>query len=721
MERPCHKPMAPSAPARRFKFPIETVAISTLLPNFDQYAGPPMEFGRMEATATDPTVQQQYGMTLGTPNSGQINALATFNLRGERTVTCKGDRDKPPSAGPLPAGAPAVCNELRKLPDALERAAELDARYGRNPDLQSMPMYCIPFSFKDPYDTMDMHTAAGADARYDIDFPARDHTLVAQLRKKGAIIYAKAVNTEYNGRAGDPGGRNNPDKVLLSTQGYQRSSWSGNPSSAYDNTRAGSLGSSSGSGASVSANLVMCSLCEETSMSCRGPANHNSVALILPHKAMISFLGGAIGSDIYNDRAGIHCRYIGDSAKVLDALKDPVKGYYDPRDIFTTVPRSSVFPGSFAVAASQTGARGSLRGMRIGIVRESMLKFPGVKADEPIADAAAKEIKTILGGYLGATLVESVDPLWQDDPDIENMKPSYSQALAELVSVIFPDILYLLDRTGQPEFPEFAAKIKPTEFQPGKKFGSGGMAPVDYMIALADGREPLPKNLNIRFIQEVVDSNSFRFHFTQYAERRAADWKERGFMETLVDFKTLNQRSKFWGDDQRAAFKNWEETDDIRRPFGEREGIDEKLKLRELLRRLEVKVMQENRLDLVVRLHYSLAPGKIGLAPQPQPRGDIRSEIRMGPFAGETEVLIPAGYVQTVYDPVFTLSPDKKRYIPTVNNTSITVPPPGLPFSLVFRAEPGREDVILKVASAYQMASKRRVPPPMYKPLPGEP
>jgi Asp-tRNA(Asn)/Glu-tRNA(Gln) amidotransferase A subunit family amidase len=584
-----------------------------------------------------------------------------------------------------------------------------------------MPMYCIPFSFKDPYDTMDMHTAAGADARYDIDFPARDHTLVAQLRKKGAIIYAKAVNTEYNGRAGDPGGRNNPSQVLLSTLGYQRSSWSGNPSSAYDSTRAGSLGSSSGSGASVSANLVMCSLCEETSMSCRGPANHNSVALILPHKAMISFLGGAIGSDIYNDRAGIHCRYIGDSAKVLDALKDPVNGYYDRRDIFTTVPRSSVFAGSFAAAASQTGARGSLRGMRIGIVRESMLKFPGVKADEPISDAAAKEIKTVLGGYLGATLVESVDPLWQDDPDIENMKPSYSQALAELVGVFFPQILYGLNRAGQPEFPEFAAKIKPTEFEPGKRFGSGTMAPVDYMIALADGREPLPKNLNIRFIQEVVDSNSFRFHFTQYAQRRAADWKERGFAETLVDFKTLNERSKFWGDDQRAAFKNWEETDDIRRPFGEREGIDDKIKLRELLRRLEVKVMQENRLDLVVRLHYSLAPGKIGLAPQPQPRGDVRSEIRMGPFAGETEVLIPAGYVQTVYDPVFTLSADKKRYIPTNNATATTVPPPGLPFSLVFRAEPGREDVILKVASAYQMASKRRVPPPMYKPLPGEP
>jgi hypothetical protein len=93
----------------------------------------------------------------------------------------------------------------------------------------------------------------------------------------------------------------------------------------------------------------------------------------------------------------------------------------------------------------------------------------------------------------------------------------------------------------------------------------------------------------------------------------------------------------------------------------------------------------------------------------------------MGPFSGETEVLIPAGYVQTVYDATFTLGSDKKRYIPTNNNTPATVPAPGLPFSLVFRAEPGREDVILKVASAYQMASKRRVPPPMYKPLPGEP
>jgi amidase len=711
------------------KFPTHTISISGLLPNFDQYAGPPIEFGRMESTASDPTVQQQFGMTVGIPNAGQLNALGTINIRGERSVTCKGDRDRRPSDGQLPPGSPAVCEEFRKQPDALERAAELDAQYGRNPDLEKMPMYCVAFSFKDAFDTKDMRSTGGGDAHYDIDFPARDQTLVAQLRKKGAIIYAKTANTEYNGRpvpstrggAGPERGTNRPTKVFVSTQGYQRSTWAGNPSNAYDTTRAASLGSSSGSGVSVSANLATCSICEETSLSCRGPSNHNAVALILPHKSLISFLGGAIGADIYLDRSGIICRTVKDAAKVLDALKESVNGYYDPRDIFTTVPRTSVLDKPYASSAASPGRRGALRGMRIGIVRESMLTFPGTMADEPISQAAAKEIKAVLGDYLGATLVESVDPLWPDDPSIENMSPSYTQALAQLVPIFFPDILYRLKRDGQPQFPEFAAKIKPTEFAPGRTFGTGTMKPIDYFLNLAEGRVPVPKNLNIRAIEEVVESNAFTLEFNQYALRRAADWKQRGFIETLTDFPTLNARSKFWGDDQQAAFKNWEEMDDMRNALGDRQGIDEHIMMRELLRRVEMKVIEENHLDAVVRLHYSLPPGKIGLAPQPEPPDDIRGELRMGPFAGVTEVLIPAGYVRTVYDPVFVLSGDKKRYIPTNNNAPTTLPTPGLPFSLVFRAEPGKEDVILKIASAYEAASKRRIPPPEFGALPGEP
>ncbi len=119
------------------RFPTATVRASSILPDIDKYRGKPLEFGRMEATASDPSVQQQYGMIAGIPDGGQLNALATLNIRGERSVTCRGEFDRHPSLGPLPPGAPPVCEMFRQLPDALERAAELDALYGQNPDLDS--------------------------------------------------------------------------------------------------------------------------------------------------------------------------------------------------------------------------------------------------------------------------------------------------------------------------------------------------------------------------------------------------------------------------------------------------------------------------------------------------------------------------------------------------------------------------------------------------------
>src|SRR5215472_6096361 len=160
------------------RFPTETVRASTILPDLDKYKGPPLEFGRMEPTASDLSVHQQHGMIVGKPDAGQLNALATLNIRGERSVTCRGEFDRHPSKGPLPPGAPPACEVFRHFPDALERAAELDALYGRNLDLEKMPMYGVVFSFKDPFDTKDMRTTAGGDAAYDIDFPARDHVLV---------------------------------------------------------------------------------------------------------------------------------------------------------------------------------------------------------------------------------------------------------------------------------------------------------------------------------------------------------------------------------------------------------------------------------------------------------------------------------------------------------------------------------------------------------------
>jgi Asp-tRNA(Asn)/Glu-tRNA(Gln) amidotransferase A subunit family amidase len=697
------------------KFPTQTVKASELLPDLDKYKGPPLEYGRMEATASDSSVQQQFGLTVGQPNAGQVNALATLNIRGERSVTCRGDFDLHPSKGPLPKGAPPVCEYFRHLPDALERAAELDAAYGRNPDLEKMPMHGVVFSFKDPFDTKDMRSTGGGDAHYDIDFPARDHALVEQLRNKGAIIFAKAVNTEYNGRPDDPGGPHKPDKVLTSTLGYQRSTWAGNPSNPYDTTRAASLGSSSGSGVSVSTNMVMCSLGEETRASCRGPANHNAVTLILPHKALLGFDGGAIGADIHVDRSGILARTIADAAKVLDALKDPAQGYYDPRDPFTTVPRSSVLDSY----ARHTVPADSLRGLRIGVIRESMTIRPGNLTEVPITTAAAREIKSILRDKLGATLVESSDPLWKPDADIEQMTVDYRVALARLVPVFMPDILFRLAGDGRPVFKEFAAAIRPTEFEPGKVFGSGKMKPIDYMLDLAEGHIPPPSNLDLATVQHQAPQTAFRFHINQYLSRRAADWKAKGFTETLVDFTALNKRSKFWGDDQRASWLNWDEVIDLRNRLGERQNISERIMLRELLRRADMMVMLENRLDVLVRLHTPWPPGKIGGAGQGL-RNNLTMESLSGPNAGLTEVLIPAGFVTTVYDPVYQLSADGTSYLHVQSNEPTTIPEPGLPFSLVFRADPGKEDVLLHVAASYEAASRRRIPPPAFGPLPVE-
>src|SRR6185437_8659787 len=194
----------------------------------------------------------------------------------------------------------------------------------------------------------------------------------------------------------------------------------------------------------------------------------------------------------------------------------------------------------------------------------------------------ADEIKTVLGGKLGAALVESSDPLWKHDPDIEQMAVDYRIALARLLPVFMPDILYRLDANGQPLFKDFAAAIVPTEFAPGKVFGSGKMKPIDYMLEMAEGRIAPPANLDLATVQNQEPQTAFRFHINQYLSRRAADWQAKGFTETLTDFTALNARSKFWGDDQRAGFRNWEDVADLRNSLGERQATAERIMLREL-------------------------------------------------------------------------------------------------------------------------------------------
>src|SRR6516225_2298144 len=66
----------------------------------------------------------------------------------------------------------------------------------------------------------------------------------------------------------------------------------------------------------------------------RRPAWRNDVVALVTTKGLIPY-GGAMGADPYLDRAGIQCRTVTDTAEVLDALKDPERGYFDPRDIYT--------------------------------------------------------------------------------------------------------------------------------------------------------------------------------------------------------------------------------------------------------------------------------------------------------------------------------------------------------------------------------------------------
>ena len=115
------------------RFPTETVPASDLLPDLDKYQGPPIEYGRMESTASDPNVEQQFGMIVGVPNAGQLNALGTLNIRGERSVTCQGEYDRHPSQGPSASGR---ASHLRRVPPAARRLGT-GRRVGRHLRRQS--------------------------------------------------------------------------------------------------------------------------------------------------------------------------------------------------------------------------------------------------------------------------------------------------------------------------------------------------------------------------------------------------------------------------------------------------------------------------------------------------------------------------------------------------------------------------------------------------------
>ena len=98
---------------RKVAYATTTVAASSILPGWEMYTGTPLDFGHMGPSASDPAVSLQYGMVAGIADAGQLNALSTLNLRGERSVSSPGivaptrPRPERASATCLPSRWPA--------------------------------------------------------------------------------------------------------------------------------------------------------------------------------------------------------------------------------------------------------------------------------------------------------------------------------------------------------------------------------------------------------------------------------------------------------------------------------------------------------------------------------------------------------------------------------------------------------------------------------------
>ena len=135
----------------------------------------------------------------------------------------------------------------------------------------------------------------------------------------------------------------------------------------------------------------------------------------------------------------------------------------------------------------------------------------------------------MLAQHLGATLVEiGADRLGRRSRRREHdgrLRPRHRPDHAGALS----GAALQAGRDGQPAFPAFAAKIEPTEFAPGKTFGTGTMPPVDWMVRWAEGLEPSPPQPERahRDRRGAVARRSASTS-TQYLTRRAKDWADRG-------------------------------------------------------------------------------------------------------------------------------------------------------------------------------------------------
>ncbi len=196
-------------------------------------------------------------------------------------------------------------------PDALAIARALDEE--RRTQGPRSPLHGIPVLLKDNINTKDkMHTTANALALADLKAPY-EATLVSNLRQAGMVILGKANLSEFAYFMSD-------EKM---PSGY--GSLHGQVRHPYD-SKIDPLGSSTGSGVAVAADLVPVAVGTETNGSLMAPAYQNGIVAMKPTLGLVS-RHGIIPISPVQDTAGPMGRNVADCAMLLSAMAG-----HDPAD-----------------------------------------------------------------------------------------------------------------------------------------------------------------------------------------------------------------------------------------------------------------------------------------------------------------------------------------------------------------------------------------------------
>ena len=244
----------------------------------------------------------------------------------------------------LDRNGPQLNSVIEVNPEALAIADALDKE--RESKGARGPLHGIPVLIKDNIGTGDrMETTAGSLALVG-GKPGRDSFVAAQLRAAGAVILGKTNLSEWaNFRSN-----------------YATSGWSGrggltrNPYVLDRNPS----GSSSGSGAAVSANLCAVAVGSETDGSIVSPASCCGIVGMKPTVGLISRTG-IVPISHTQDTAGPMARTVADVAVLLSALAG----------IDTADPATSGAKGKIQSDYTRYLDANGLRGARIGVVRKA--------------------------------------------------------------------------------------------------------------------------------------------------------------------------------------------------------------------------------------------------------------------------------------------------------------------------------------------------------------